>query len=80
MLLLNLCLDLVICRFAFRTRQIQFVHIDSDLDMMLRGGKFGQKCDRLDMPRNSRIRVQYAITVQGNKSDNRERSGKHIYG
>ena len=37
------------------------------------------QCNYLHVTRNSRIRVRYTLTFQGNKSDNRKRSEKHIY-
>ena len=42
-------LDLVIGGLAFRARQVQFIHVDRHVDMMLGCSEFGQKTYRFEI-------------------------------
>ncbi len=63
-LFLHPFLDFIICRFAFRAGQIQFIHIDLNTDMMPGLRKFGQKPYRLYVARGNDITGTYLIPVR----------------
>ena len=67
-LLLDIVLDLLVGGFALRSSQIQLIHLDFNIDVVL-GMKFGQQDHRLDMPRPRehihRLDLLDAVAVPG---------------
>lgn len=71
-------LDLVVGGLCLGSREIGVLQIEGHADGHVRIFS-DQLNNRLDVPRSSRIRVRYALTVRGNKSRAYGRLRKHIY-